>query len=72
MGDIPMYSIVRSFRLRCRIAFRLANAQIASHSAHQVRGACMSILETVILTLVMVWTPALAFVAYLLIPRSTD
>jgi hypothetical protein len=35
-------------------------------------GACMSVLETVILTLVMVWTPALAFVAYLLIPRSTD
>jgi hypothetical protein len=32
----------------------------------------MSILETMILTLVMVWTPALAFVAYLMMPRSTD
>jgi hypothetical protein len=30
----------------------------------------MGILETVILSLAIVWTPALAFVAYLLIPRS--
>lgn len=55
-------------------SFRLAIERIPSNSTrwgHDV-GTCMSILETVILSLVLVWTPGIAFVAYLLMPRPGD
>jgi hypothetical protein len=32
----------------------------------------MSILETVMLSLVLVWTPGVVLVAYLVMPRPTD
>jgi len=42
-----------------------------THRGHDV-GTCMSILETVILSLVLVWTPGMALTAYLLMPRPAD
>jgi hypothetical protein len=35
-------------------------------------GTCMSILETVITSLILMWMPGMAFTAYLLMPRRTD
>jgi hypothetical protein len=48
-----------------------ANRVTLFASGHDL-GASMSNLEMVMLSLVLVWTPGLAFVAYLLMPRSTD
>ena len=53
--------------------FRLANERIPSDcNIGMIWGATMSAFEAVILSLVIIWTPGIAFTAYLLMPRRRE